>query len=74
MADFKAQARQLVQTLDGHLSTSAYDAAWMARLPADGTDGARWPELVDWLLRHQWPDGSWGGTIPYCPPLRPSSL
>lgn len=59
------QARQLVQNLNGCLSVSAYDVAWMARLPADGEDGARWPDLIDWLIEHQWPDGSWGGTIPY---------
>jgi halimadienyl-diphosphate synthase len=65
MLDFIAQARQLVQNLDGHLSTSAYDVAWLAQLPGDEGNGLRWPELIDWLLRHQWPDGSWGGTIPY---------
>jgi halimadienyl-diphosphate synthase len=63
--DLKTQARQLVQNLDGHLSISAYDVAWMARLPAMGDDGTRWPELVNWLLGNQWPDGSWGGVIPY---------
>ena len=56
---------QLVQKLNGRLGDSAYDVAWMARLPAEGGDGARWPELVEWLIEHQWPDGSWGGRIPY---------
>jgi len=65
MVDLESQARQLVQNLDGSLSTSAYDVAWMARVPADSEGGARWPELVTWLLYHQWPDGSWGGTTPY---------
>jgi halimadienyl-diphosphate synthase len=63
--DFKTQALELVGNLAGRTNPSAYDTAWMARIPADGGNGARWPELLDWLVEHQWPDGSWGGTIPY---------
>jgi halimadienyl-diphosphate synthase len=63
--DVKAQASQLVRNLDGCLSISAYDVAWMARVCHDRREGARWPEMIGWLLDHQWPDGSWGGTIPY---------
>ncbi len=62
--DFVAQARDLVQNLNNRLSPSAYDIAWMARVRADD-GGPRWPDLIDWLLEHQWPDGSWGGAIPY---------
>jgi len=51
--------------MGGHLGPSSYDVAWMARVPADDGGTARWPELVDWLVEHQWLDGSWGGTIPY---------
>jgi halimadienyl-diphosphate synthase len=63
--DLKAQIRDLVNNLSGHMDPSPYDIAWMARLPADGGDGPRWPELIDWLLENQWLDGSWGGPIRY---------
>jgi len=63
--DIKAEAKKLVRNLAGRIGPSAYDIAWMARLPADNGDGRRWPELIDWLVEHQWPDGSWGGAIPY---------
>jgi halimadienyl-diphosphate synthase len=36
----------------------------MARVK--GPDGGpRWPELIEWLLQNQRPDGSWGGEIEY---------
>lgn len=59
------EARQLVQSLSGRMGPSPYDIAWMARVPADSGDGVRWPDLLDWLIEHQWPDDSWGGVIPY---------
>jgi len=63
--DFKAQARELVKNLGGRMNASPYDTAWLARLPADNGEGERWPDLIDWLLEHQRPDGSWGGEIAY---------
>jgi halimadienyl-diphosphate synthase len=63
--DLKAQAGELVRNLGGRMNPSPYDIAWLARMPADGGRGERWPDLVDWLIEHQWPDGSWGGEIPY---------
>ncbi len=63
--DLKAQARKLVNNLGGRMNASPYDVAWLARLPVDGGEGERWPGLIDWLLEHQRPDGSWGGEIPY---------
>lgn len=63
--DLKAQAGHLVRNLSGRMNPSPYDIAWLARLPAHGGRDERWPDLVDWLLEHQWPDGSWGGEIPY---------
>jgi halimadienyl-diphosphate synthase len=63
--DLRAEARALVQGLSCRLGPSPYDIAWLARIPANGSREPRWPELVDWLLEHQWPDGSWGGAIPY---------
>jgi halimadienyl-diphosphate synthase len=62
--NLKARAQELVKNLNCRLGPSAYDIAWMARLPAD-SGGPRWPELIDWLIEHQWLDGSWGGQIRY---------
>jgi halimadienyl-diphosphate synthase len=46
------------------MSPSSYDIAWMARLR--GPDGnPRWPDLIEWLLKNQRTDGSWGGGIEY---------
>jgi halimadienyl-diphosphate synthase len=63
--DLTAHACDLVRNLNGRMNASPYDIAWLARLPSDSASGARWPDLIDWLLDHQWPDGSWGGKIPY---------
>jgi len=56
--DLKACAQELVRNLDCRLGPSAYDIAWMARLPVNGGGGPRWPELIDWLIENQWLDGS----------------
>lgn len=62
--DYIAEARNLVQNLDQRMGPSPYDIAWMARLRAQ--DGEpHWPDLTDWLLENQRPDGSWGGEIEY---------
>jgi halimadienyl-diphosphate synthase len=46
------------------MSETAYDTAWLARVP-DPTDHARraFPTTIDWLVRHQHADGSWGGRV-----------
>jgi halimadienyl-diphosphate synthase len=59
------QARELVKNLQGRIGPSPYDIAWMARVPASNGQGPRWPELTEWLIEHQWLDGSWGSMIPY---------
>lgn len=63
--DLRLQARELVRNLSGRMNASAYDIAWLARLSAGSSETGRWPELIDWLLENQWPDGSWGGEIEY---------
>lgn len=63
--DAKVQVRELVNSLDGRMNASPYDIAWLARLSANSHGGERWPDLIDWLLEHQRPDGSWGGEIEY---------
>ena len=62
--DYIAEAKELVQNLDQRMAPSPYDIGWMARVKApDG--GPRWPDLIDWLLENQYPNGSWGGEIEY---------
>ena len=39
----------------------SYDTAWVAMVPAPGSPQAsRFPQCVDWILRNQRGDGSWG--------------
>jgi halimadienyl-diphosphate synthase len=47
------------------MNPSPYDIAWMARVPSENGASARWPDLLDWLIEHQWLNGSWGGSIHY---------
>jgi len=63
--NYVEEARELVQDLNQRMGPSPYDIAWLARLrnPADGD--ARWPDMIEWLLENQHPDGSWGGEIVY---------
>ena len=63
--DLNAQARELLRQPSGRMNASPYDTAWLARLSGDNGQGQRWPELADWLLDHQWQDGSWGGQVEY---------
>ncbi|MGD2040381.1 MAG: hypothetical protein PVH11_06115, partial [Anaerolineae bacterium] len=63
--DLYAEARDLVQNLSCRIGPSPYDIAWLARVSVNGASEPRWPSLIDWLVAHQWPDGSWGGEIPY---------
>ncbi|XP_057873494.2 bifunctional levopimaradiene synthase, chloroplastic isoform X2 [Cryptomeria japonica] len=59
VAEMKLEVFNLVE--DGKISSSAYDTAWVARVPAiDGSAEPQFPQLVDWILENQLPDGSWG--------------
>ncbi|CAM6105850.1 unnamed protein product [Calypogeia fissa] len=50
-----------IRNSDGEISVSAYDTAWVARIPAaDGSAGPHFPHTLDWIVRNQHPDGSWG--------------
>ncbi|CAN6320314.1 unnamed protein product [Urochloa humidicola] len=40
--------------------TSAYDTAWVAMVPATRGSSSRFPRCLDWILRNQHADGSWG--------------
>ncbi|XP_024536913.1 copalyl diphosphate synthase 2-like [Selaginella moellendorffii] len=46
---------------DGNISRSAYDTAWVARVPAlDGSNSPQFPMCLDWIIKNQFEDGSWG--------------
>eukprot|EP01018_Ginkgo_biloba_P004093 Gb_39995 [translate_table: standard] len=46
---------------DGNSTPSAYDTAWVARVPAiDGSARPQFPQTLEWILQNQLEDGSWG--------------
>nr|QWV53997.1 copalyl diphosphate synthase-like 1 [Chamaecyparis formosensis] len=46
---------------DGETNPSAYDTAWVARIPAvDGSSRPQFPQTLQWILQNQLSDGSWG--------------
>eukprot|EP01018_Ginkgo_biloba_P016482 Gb_04666 [translate_table: standard] len=46
---------------DGETNPSAYDTAWVARIPSiDGSGAPQFPQTLQWILNNQLPDGSWG--------------
>jgi len=48
------------------IAGTAYDTAWVAGVPASGHHRApHFPLALQWLVDHQWPDGSWGGAVRY---------
>nr|ADL14246.1 pimara-8(14),15-diene synthase [Taiwania cryptomerioides] len=57
-----AEIKELFNSMeDGEISPSAYDTAWVARVPAiDGSAEPQFPQMMDWILENQLPDGSWG--------------
>src|SRR4051794_16801997 len=48
------------------MSSTAYDTAWIARVPSHGSsENPMFTAAYDWLLQHQHPNGSWGAEIPF---------
>lgn len=46
---------------DGEISTSAYDAAWVALVKSlDGNGKPQFPSSLQWIIDNQLTDGSWG--------------
>lgn len=57
-------SRLLSSLQDGSMSETAYDTAWIARVPDPNNRTQRaFPSAIEWLLRHQHADGSWGGQL-----------
>ncbi|MFZ1753246.1 MAG: prenyltransferase/squalene oxidase repeat-containing protein [Caldilineaceae bacterium] len=48
------------------IASTPYDTAWVAAIPhpAERRD-PRFPTALNWISQNQWPDGSWGSSIPY---------
>src|SRR3954454_4043885 len=61
------EARRLLGSLDeGQMSATAYDTAWVARVPGPSQAAEPlFPAAYDWLLRNQHSDGSWGAEIAF---------
>nr|AOG18228.1 copalyl pyrophosphate synthase-like protein [Taiwania cryptomerioides] len=58
IAEIKAMFKSMG---DGETSPSAYDTAWVARVPAvDGSNRPQFPQTLQWILQNQLSDGSWG--------------
>nr|WJJ50357.1 diterpene synthase 3 [Cephalotaxus harringtonia] len=59
-----AEVKEMFNSLeDGDISPSAYDTAWVARVPTidiDGTAQPQFPRMLEWILDNQIADGSWG--------------
>ncbi len=56
----------LAEPMLGAVDATAYDTAWVARVPDRDDDGRpAFPSALDWLLANQRPDGSWGASLEY---------
>ncbi|KAH9317858.1 hypothetical protein KI387_019627 [Taxus chinensis] len=57
-----AEIRAMFKSMgDGETNPSAYDTAWVARVPAvDGSNRPQFPQTLHWILQNQLSDGSWG--------------
>jgi len=50
----------------GLMKPTAYDTAWLTRIPAEYDHSVpAFPEALAWLRQNQHPDGSWGAEIEY---------
>eukprot|EP01018_Ginkgo_biloba_P040662 Gb_08093 [translate_table: standard] len=54
--------KNLYQSIgDGETNPSAYDTTWVARILSIDSSGApQFPQMLQWILNNQLPDGSWG--------------
>jgi len=74
--DLEHDARHILKELDQlAMSNTAYDTAWVARVPSNNGDSdLAFPEALDWLRRNQYSNGSWGARLEYYHDLIISSL
>ena len=57
--DINIEIQNLLKEIGpGHMSTTAYDTAWVARLGEIDTDLSN--QAIEWICENQLPDGSWG--------------
>ena len=65
--EWRAQLRVLLPVVGhGCIEPTAYDTAWVARVPdRQHPDRPAFPEAFEWLLAHQHADGSWGTRLNY---------
>lgn len=56
------EGKELLRNLgDGDISPSAYDTAWIARIPSsENPNQPMFPQALQWVKENQWSDGSWG--------------
>lgn len=66
-ATWLSDLRDLLSVVGGgRIEPTAYDTAWVARVPdLDDPDRPAFPQALDWLLTHQHADGSWGAAVNY---------
>lgn len=74
--DLEHDARQILNELDQMaMSSTAYDTAWVARVPSDnGYPNLAFPKTLNWLRLNQYPNGSWGAKFEYYHDLIISTL
>jgi halimadienyl-diphosphate synthase len=67
LADLVSEAQRILDSLgQARVSATAYDTAWLARVPRASDEGEPlFPESYDWLIRHQHDDGWWGGDLAF---------
>nr|UPQ49781.1 levopimaradiene synthase [Phylloglossum drummondii] len=60
--DLIEEVRGMFRTMgDGATAASAYDTAWVARVPSlDGRGSPQFPLTLQWIVDNQLEDGSWG--------------
>lgn len=53
--------REKITNVKVEISPSAYDTAWVAMVPSqEYSDRPSFPQCVDWIMKNQNPNGSWG--------------
>lgn len=66
--DLIEHIRTLLRTTgDGRISVSPYDTAWVALIKdLQGRDAPQFPSSLEWIVKNQLEDGSWGDEKLFC--------